>query len=254
MGSAPPEEPPPPPREPSWRCLRWNTRIALIFGGSFTTIFAVVGVIVPLAVASPISPVDDLRLDFSGEAVKARVVSTPKRDSAELRELQVSFTTSGKTIETQVTTASTEAADEASASGSVNVEYLPSRPQVARLQGDDSLPGGMLLAPLFVALLVSPLFAYGLLARRRERILFREGVAALARVAEVMRSGSASNNRSVWLARYEFDVAATPTREPSKPCVFPQSAPSVGSSTTQPNPITTYPYRSHSPDSAHGFR
>lgn len=204
-------QPPPPPRPTSLATTDWNAQFMMLFGGLWAGTCLLMAVLFTL----PDRPFwDDWALDQRGVRVEAEAVDVQSTHSSvndeDVFDIVLRFKDRhGKSHTATLGTTNAARIQSARAHGKFTIEYDPRDPSCARFMGEHvAMMGGASLILCITAAPAIPLFLVGLVRGLRTRRLYRRGIAAEARVTEVVATASEENEKPVMEMRY---VLETPT-------------------------------------------
>lgn len=203
---------PPPPREPSARTLQLvhayagAQRVMLILGVAFLLGGSLFAVIFCRGIGA------DAALLIAGEPHKGVVVSSRLRTDIEINgsnphEVQFRFEYGGKQ-HTASSTSTSDAFAELAPGDSVDIEVLPSSPELARIEGATSSTFGLWASLILIFPIVGFIFTVkAVLENQREIRAHRVGVPAMATVVfRGLDETTSSNERHPFMVRWEFEV------------------------------------------------
>jgi hypothetical protein len=194
--------PPPPPREGQLPPHSFSHAFAMLFGGIWGAVGALLVVIFSTTGAPPW---DDWILDRRAVTTTATPVHSEPTNTRinRVRVYEVTYRyqdNAGTSREGSVrVTGGRETPFE--------LEYDPESPARARIKGESASVFGLgILIPLFFALVGGGVFFWGLAGRLRERALYRDGSAAQAQVTQVERTGARYNRRPVFRVHFIYQT------------------------------------------------
>lgn len=203
-------ETPRPMHERASRLLFWYRRFAIIFGVvSFVLVVPFGGVALFFCRRLP----DDLRLSWRGAVVEGSVQRTAEDPDMVINGqpatlIDFRYSVDGREYVARSSALGADVARRVTEAGRVPVQYLPSRPWVARIEGTMLAPGwpvGLVVFPL-VLLSLGPMLFIAYSAQRTLRA-WRYGVPVRARVTALEERGSMSvNGRHPWVLRWAFEL------------------------------------------------
>jgi hypothetical protein len=212
LESSIPAPPPPAPRPILGSVGGWNTNFALVWGGGYGGIPALVLCVLMVTMGPPWH---DTTLDERGVSAQASPYAVEdtyvSHNDESLMRVRLRFADrSGRKHDIGLTTIDGRILARANRREPIDIDYDPQDPELVRFHGQkrSQLSGDAAFVPpmlLFVFILPGlPTFAWGLFQLRRRRSVYRNGVAALATIVEHTRSVSSENEEQLTNARYEF--------------------------------------------------
>lgn len=210
VAGGPLSETPRPMNERASRLLFWYRRYAIaLIVVSFIVVVPFGGVALFFCRRLP----DDVRLSWRGAVVEGSVLRTADDPSITVNEqpatlIDFSYSVDGREYVARSSVFDADAARRVAEAGRVPVQYLPSKPEVARIEGTMLAPGwpvGLVVLP-FMVLTLGPLLFVAYSAQRTLRA-WRYGVPVQARVTALEeRTSTSVNGRHPWVLRWTFEM------------------------------------------------